>query len=680
MKLKWVLIGIAAVIVVAIAGVVIVLSTMSFDDLKPRIEAEARKATGRDLTISGPIELQVSLNPAIQVSDITFANADWGSRPQMINLKELDLQVSLVDLLNGDIKVERLVLVEPDILLETNADGQGNWAFTTAAEPTETEASSDNLSVPSFDLIEVRDGTLTYRDGRSGEEHRVALTSVTAQAAGMNSPIALSLDGSYNETALSLSGTFGALADLELGPYPVDFTAEVGGATATIAGDLGQPLSGTGMEVNVAIKGDDLPKLAAIVGADAPPIGAFDLSAEVVSEGSIIGVNKIDANVSGSQITGNASLSIDGPRPSISGNIAVDRFDVTTFSNSPDSASAGDDQGKRFLIPDTPLPLDGLHAVDADLGLEVRTMRVSDQLNLNNVKAAIKLTDGKLALTPLTTGLSGGTINLNLDLNDATRPPRLNAKTRIRNIDFGQLLKTLAVSQDVTGTLDANIDVNGRGQSPRALATGLNGRVEIIRGQGTIDNDLVKIAATGLEDILSPLMGDRDNMKLNCLVVRFDIKDGIATSQALVIDTDAFTILGSGTINLKTEALDLRFDTDTKGVNLASLTGPFNVTGTMAQPSASPDAAGIAKGAAKIAGTIIMPIPAIVGMIGDSQLSGSEKNACLAAIEAAQEKTAGGATPEADKSVIDDTAEGVTGTLEDVGEGISEGIKSLFGD
>ena len=154
--------------------------------------------------------------------------------------------------------------------------------------------------------------------------------------------------------------------------------------------------------------------------------------------------------------------------------------------------------------------------------------------------------------------------------------------------------------------------MRGTGGSPRALASSLNGHAEIIRGQGTIDNDLLGVAAAGLGDILSPMMEDSGKLRLNCLFIRFDIKDGRATSRAIVVDTDAFTLIGGGTIDLKTEQLDLAFDTESKSVSLVSLAVPFNITGTLAQPTASPDAAGLAKGVAKVAGTIIMPIPAII--------------------------------------------------------------------
>ncbi len=63
----------------------------------------------------------------------------------------------------------------------------------------------------------------------------------------------------------------------------------------------------------------------------------------------------------------------------------------------------------------------------------------------------------------------------------------------------------------------------------------------------------------------------------NCLVTRFDIKDGIAQSRGLVLDTPGATVLGAGTIDLRHERLNLHLDTQSKQVNLANLAVPMNV-------------------------------------------------------------------------------------------------------
>ena len=136
-KLKWIVTGLVALLVaVAVAGYV-VLSTMDFDYLRPRIEAEAKKATGRDLKIAGQIRVQPSLTPTLAIDRVSFANAPWGSSPEMVTLERFEVEVALMPLLSGDIDIRRLVVVKPKILLETNAEGQANWSLEGVAETAE---------------------------------------------------------------------------------------------------------------------------------------------------------------------------------------------------------------------------------------------------------------------------------------------------------------------------------------------------------------------------------------------------------------------------------------------------------------------------------------------------------------------------------------------------------------
>ena len=113
-KLKRIVTGVVAVLVAIMVAGYVILSTMDFEDLRETIQAEARAATGRDLIIAGPINLEISLTPAIQLEQVTFANAEWGSRPEMVTLDRFEVEVALIPLFSGDIEVRRLVIVRAD--------------------------------------------------------------------------------------------------------------------------------------------------------------------------------------------------------------------------------------------------------------------------------------------------------------------------------------------------------------------------------------------------------------------------------------------------------------------------------------------------------------------------------------------------------------------------------------
>ena len=106
------------------------------NSLKPRIIEAVKRATGRDLILNGKISLEFSLRPTIRVDDVAFANPPGFSRPQMATLQSLELELGLLPLLSSRIEIDRLLLIHPDIQLETTAAGQSNWQMTPEVPPT----------------------------------------------------------------------------------------------------------------------------------------------------------------------------------------------------------------------------------------------------------------------------------------------------------------------------------------------------------------------------------------------------------------------------------------------------------------------------------------------------------------------------------------------------------------
>ena len=128
--LKWA--GFAAAALVA--AVVALLYSVDVDSYRGEIAEEFRKATGRELGIDGGIDLSISLSPAVVIEKVAVANAGWGSRTTMATVERAEAQVEPIPPIAGDIRVTRLVLVEPDILLETDARGVPNWRFERSAK------------------------------------------------------------------------------------------------------------------------------------------------------------------------------------------------------------------------------------------------------------------------------------------------------------------------------------------------------------------------------------------------------------------------------------------------------------------------------------------------------------------------------------------------------------------
>ena len=99
MRLRTILIALLVLVVVVLGGAAIFVMSLDFNQYKGLIARQVEQATGRSLTIKGNIALALSLTPTLVADDLSLANAEGGSRPEMVTVKRLEVQLQLLPLL-----------------------------------------------------------------------------------------------------------------------------------------------------------------------------------------------------------------------------------------------------------------------------------------------------------------------------------------------------------------------------------------------------------------------------------------------------------------------------------------------------------------------------------------------------------------------------------------------------
>jgi uncharacterized protein involved in outer membrane biogenesis len=306
--LKWVAIGLVGLVVVVVAGVFVVASSIDPNQYKPQLVEAAKKATGRDLSLKGDIRFSIGFSPSFGIADVTFANAPWGSRPEMVKVGRFEVQVALLPLLSKRIEITRLVLADADILLETDAAGRGNWEFQTAApapaQPNQTQPNQNQAAqgsgaggpLPVVRAVELRNARFAYRDGKTRETQAIRLERILVNADGASDPLRLDIAGSVDVPALAgeqrftLKGEVGSVerALQSVGrPYPVDLAFAVGDnvLTAKIAGGIMAPAKGQGYAFDIVAEIPEVQKLAALAKQEIPALGPLKLALKLVDSG-----------------------------------------------------------------------------------------------------------------------------------------------------------------------------------------------------------------------------------------------------------------------------------------------------------------------------------------------------------------------------------------------------------
>lgn len=657
--LKILLVVVPLLLIAVVVGGIAVLKSTDFNQYKPRIAAEVKKATGRDLVIAGDLGVEISLNPAVAVEGVSFSNADWGSRPEMVALDRFEAQIAVLPLLFGRLEIDRLVLVGADILLEVDEKGRANFNFggAKAASP-EGEAGSMEIPVGAREVA-IEKSVVTYNDKASGASYKAHIDRLTLKGKSLDDPVSLVFRGRYNEAPVTASAILGTPSAMLSGdsPWPVDMSLEAGGAKIDMKGAIAQPATASGIDLAVTVAGKELGDLLALAGAEVPKLGAYTLSGKLTGDAATaLTFAGLKAALAGSDLGGEIMVKLDGKRPAIAATLTADIVDLTVLGG-----GAGGGAKPDRIFPADPLPLGGLKAVDAKLQLKAKTM-VFAGARLEDATLGVALNGGNLVVKPVQGKIAGGALDGSVQLDARKKAAGLVAKLSLARVDLGRLMKEMGVSDSLEGHASINIDVAGAGSSVATIMAGLNGETSLVMGKGRMESTALNTLIGGPTQILADIFtgGDSGYTAINCAVVRFPVSKGVATAEPLVLDTEVAAFIGEGTIDLGSEVLALTIDPDVKKTTISAAV-PVNIEGTLANPEYSLDKLAVAAKVGGVLGIVFFPPAAVIGLV---DLGAGDDNPCIQKAKAGEQQEGSG---------------GAVETLKDAGKGITEGIKGLFG-
>lgn len=684
---------ICAVMITAIIAIVGVIKSYDYNRLKPMITAKVKEITGRELVIGGDIDLAIGLTPSIVLEDVTFQNADWGSRPDMVSLKRLEARTAIIPLLSREIVIKRFVLVEPDILIEKNESGKSNLDFGIVppedAKETETPKPRDGARAffPNLDFVEIKDGRLAYRDAATNTTHAVQIDSFElTPSETVASGLAAEMKGAYNDRAFSLTSDFGGFEAI-LDPkrnWPLRLAIDMGKTSVSVNGNVQDVIGAHGLNLAMTLTAESLADLPGLAPGALPEAGPLKIGLTISDpEANTYRVSDLAVTLQESDITGSATLKLGGKRPHVIADIASKHLDLRSLSTSgKDTAETSSAPGteKDKVFPADPLHLEALSAVDADLTARFDQLLLPS-LALNALSINISLNNGTFKIDPVKAGVGGGELESRIHLATRRDKTDISVFVQMSGVDVGRMMQELNAGDILEGTLDGDVALKGTGDSVAAIMAGLDGRILMKMGEGRLNNKYLNWLGveltTGVTQLLDSIRKASEYADINCMVLNTEVTDGMARISPLVADTTNASVIGDGRVNLKTETLNVGFKTFPKegtaglSVSLNQLTKLVNLKGTLAHPTLGIDPYQTTLTVGKAVGGALIGGPA--GIAAALVTEQGSENPCLEAIERAE---AGTAADDGEKNIGEKTADSV----KKIGESIGDAIKGLFGD
>lgn len=604
--MRKVLIGLAATLVV-LAGIgVFALSRLDPNDYVDWLDARVQHATGRELRIEGKVGYSLSLRPTIAAEGIRFGNAPWGSRPDMVAAKRVEIQIALLPLIRGEVEIRGLTLIEPDVLLEIGRDGAKNWEF----KPAEAkEASPGAGAAPARIAVHkarIEKGLVTYREIRAKREWRLALDEVA-------------LGGSGNMLDLKGRAHYNAV------PIEIDATVDHGGrlGEARAAGNaqiaLGAPgikLGGKGvvplgagaldgLDLHVDVEIANWATAAKLAQGSVPALPVLKAQAAARAKAGVLSVDDLKATLGRSSATGSVRIGLGDKGSDLEARLDAPFVDLAELQGPPRPARPSPD-GRIFSAE--PLALEGLRALDGKADLRIAKLALRDGKTLNGVHAAARVDRGRLIADPVRILVDGRELRMRLNA-DASSGKAVGVNVAIdgQGIPLGALAAMFNVPGAPEGSpTDLAIRLSGAGNSVRSLMAGANGDVRIVVGPGRLRNQAINFGAdvTELLNAINPARAAEPYTELKCAVVRLPIRQGVARAEnSIGIETAKVNVIGGGVIDLRNETLDLGFRPKAVtglGVGLGGLASLGRLRGSISAPKVEIDAAGAATAATRL--------------------------------------------------------------------------------
>ncbi len=632
---RWVLLIGGGLIAAALIGAGLLAYLVSRVDVRAEVERIVENATGRDVTISGPVGVSFFPVLGLRARDATLANVEGGRAPAFITADEIDIGVEFGPLFNRRIEVRRLVLQRPRIALEVDAQGRPNWLLGPRPGPP-GPPSPTPPPPPSFDLgdtalrsIRVNDGEVTFYDARRGSGWVVGEADISTAITQLDQPMQVEGSVRYNDRPLAFTAEITnpiAVARGQVTPLRFDIESELLNANFQ-----GRTLASSGeLSGIVRASGPSLRQLAAWSGS--PIQGGVGFEQFAVSGRLVIGNGLYDFTNAGFAIDlvrgrGDFQLSERNGKPYVSGQLQLFDFDLNpyltgrgppaaednavaaavgaagvpatavTASSTPTAEIAAMDAPARGIDAQrapsgSPVEFSGLRGFNANLVIVTAAVLVQ-HVRIDGSSLTLDLNEGNLAASIQNVSLYGGSGRGTLQINASAPVVAMNYDLAFDGLDARRFLTDAFNFTNIEGRAEFTLNLRTQGRTQAEMIAALDGRTHLEVVSGTLHGvDLGGVATSIRNALRGELIAPEAETPFQGFSATFAIADGVLAADNLSFNTEDLRIPGVGVIDLPRRRADLRLAPRSPR---GGLVFPFSIRGPWSQFSYAADMNGAAQ-------------------------------------------------------------------------------------
>jgi AsmA protein len=575
---------IAALLGLALIGLIATSWFINRDALRAAVEAQIRTVTGLDLVVNGNIE--VSVFPASYVSFHDVGLKGGATADPALGVDVLTANLRLLPLLLQRFEIADVMMLRPKIRVVREADGASNWTpFIDTIARTMKPGAENQVS---FSEIRIQDGVLTYEDAANHASETLG-------------DIDLSLAWP------SISRSFAATGQFDWRGERIDGSISIGDFLAALSGDRsglkarlasaplklafdGTVANRTSMMMEGTLTVDSVSLRNALRWTGQPPPGAggfgrFALRARANVIGASIALTNVNVELDGNVAEGVMTYANNG-RQTLQATLAAGALDFTPYISTFRLLASGARDWNRQLFD-----LNALSTTDLDMRLSAAGVTVGSS-KLGRTAFGANLRGGALALSVGEAQMYGGIANGSFGIARSDAVADVKAQFQFTDVDLQACASELFGITKLSGRGNLNVSLVASGSSPFGLAQSLDGTVSLTGHDGAIAGFNVEQLLKRLER--RPLSGGGNfrsgTTPYDNLTIALKFAEGVATAEDIRVEGPAARITMTGTASIPAREYDMKGVASLTSANAApSFDLPFVVQGPWDDPLIFPD-------------------------------------------------------------------------------------------
>src|SRR3979409_1153168 len=576
---------IAALLGLALVGLIGTSWFLNRDALRQAVEAQIRAVTGLDLVVKGSIDVSVFPGSYVSFHDVGLRGG--GTVEPALAVDVLTANCGLLPLLMRRFEIADVMMLRPHIHVLRDAHGESNWTPFIETIARTMKPGADNQV--SFSEIRIQDGVLNYEDAANRVSETLGDIDLSLAWPSISRSFAPTgqfdwrgerVDGSTSISdfvAALYGGRSGVKARLASAPFKLAFDGAVANRTSAM------------MEGTLTIDSPSLRNALRWTGQAQPAAGGFGrfaLKARANVVGASIALTNVNVELDGNVAEGVMTYANNG-RQTLQATLAAGALDFTPYISTFRLLASGARDWNRQLFD-----LNSLSSTDLDMRLSAARVTVGST-RLGRTAFGANLRGGALALSVGEAQMYGGIAKGSFGIARSDAVADVKAQFSFTDVDLQSCASELFGVSRLSGRGNLNVSLVASGASPFGLAQSLDGTATLTGHDGAISDFNVEQLLKRLE--LRPLSGSGNfrsgKTPYDTLTIAVKFADGIATAEDVRVEGPAARITLTGTASVPSREYDLKgvasLTAASSGGNAFDL--PFVVQGPWDDPLVFPD-------------------------------------------------------------------------------------------